>query len=268
MRGASRGQLGKNNNGCTQPPIRAQAGSRPGAGPRPARASQSPAPRLLSGGRPILQHHDVRRDGAVRHHLLSSPRSRQPAGHDAAHRRHDLGFPGGAADAAGRPQHRLSRRLAVRHGGRHRHVPRALYRQLPCHVRRRPHPRLRGGLPADVPLRRSRAGADPLPRQGDFVGDCRRCRRGRDRPQPGARDARSDDAALPCDLCRHSLPARHRLYDHVVHHVSPRSRRRLRPQARPRSPHPRARCGSLPASRASSHLLWPACWRSARCPSS
>ena len=135
------------------------------------------------------------------------------------HRRDDLGVSGGAADAAGRPQHRLPRRLAVRHGGRHRHVHRTVHRQLPRHVRRRPHPRLRGGLPADVPLRRGGTGADPVPRQGDFVGDRRRRRRRRDRPQPRARDARSDDAALRCDLCRHSRPARHRLYDHVFHHL-------------------------------------------------
>ena len=37
---------------------------------------------------------------------------------------------------------------------------------------------------------------------------------------------------------------------------------------RPKSPHRRARCGRLPASRASSRPSWPACWRSARCPSS
>ena len=64
-------------------------------------------------------------------------------------------------------------------------------------------PRLRGGLPADVPLRRGGTGADPIPRQGDFMGHRRRRRRRRDRAQPRARDARSDDAALRCDLCRH-----------------------------------------------------------------
>ena len=42
----------------------------------------------------------------------------QPAGDHAAHRRDDLGVSGGAADAARRPQHRLPRRLAVRHGRR------------------------------------------------------------------------------------------------------------------------------------------------------
>ena len=47
----------------------------------------------------------------------------------------------------------------------------------------------------------------PLPRQGDFVGHGRRRRRRRDRTQPGARDARSDDADLSCDLCRDSRPA-------------------------------------------------------------
>jgi len=41
----------------------------------------------------------------------------------------------------------------------------------------------------------------------------------RDRAQPRARDARSDDAAICCDLCRHSRPARHRFYDHVFHHL-------------------------------------------------
>ena len=229
MRAASRDLLGKNNNGCAEPRIRAQAGSRSGAGPRPARPSQSPAARLLPGGRPILQHHDVCGDGTVRHHLLSSPRSRQPAGHDAASRRDDLGVSGGAADAADRPQHRLPRRLAVRHGGRHRHVHRAVHRQLPRHVRRRPHPRLRGRLPADVPLRRGGTGADPLPRQGDFMGDGRRRRRRRDRPQPRARDARSDDAALPCDLCRDSRACTSSFSRSCPSSASPRSRRRPRP---------------------------------------
>ena len=80
-------------------------------------------------------------------------------------------------------------------------------------------PRLRGCLPADVPLRRGGAGADPLPRKSDFVGDGRRRRGRRDRPQPRARDARPDDAALPCDVCRHSLPAPHRFHDHVFHQL-------------------------------------------------
>jgi len=48
---------------------------------------------------------------------------------------------------------------------------------FPDHVRRWPDPRLRGSVPADVPLRRSGTGADPLPCQGDFVGDRRRRRR-------------------------------------------------------------------------------------------
>ena len=223
---------------------------------------------MLSGRRPILQHHDVRSDRAVRHHLLSPPRSRQPAGHDAAHRGDDLGIPGGALDATGRPEHRLSRRLAVRHGGRNRHVPRAVYRQLPRHVRRRPRSRLRGCLPADVPLRRGGVGADPLPRKSDFVGDGRRRRGRRDRPQPRARDARPDDAALPRDVWRHSLPAPHRFHDHVFHQL---------PLGCDGSPHRQpgrdhgtsaSAARDCRASRASSRLRWPACWRSARCLSS
>ena len=263
-----RDRLGKNNNGCAESRIRAQAGSRSGTGARPAHPPQSPAAHLLPGRRPILQHHDVCGDGAVRHHLLSSSRIRQPAGHDAASRRDDLGVSGGAADAAHRPEHRLPRRFAVRHGGRHRDVHRTVHRQLPRHVRRRSHPRLRGSLPADVPLRRGGTGADPLPRQGDFMGDRRRRRRRRDRTQPRARDARSDDAALRRDLCRHSRPARHRLYDHVFHHLPIGRARRLRPRARPTLPCRRVRCWRSRASRASSRRRWPACWRSARCPSS
>ena len=51
------------------------------------------------------------------------------------------------------------------------------------------------------------------------------------------------DAALSCDLCRHPRPARHRLHDHVVHHL-PLDRdlhRSRRPQPKP--PHRRVRCG-------------------------
>ncbi len=267
-RAASRDLLGKNNNGCTEPRVRTEAANRSGAGPRPARPSQSAAARLLPGGRPVLQHHDVRGDGPVRHHLLSPPRSRQPAGHDAAHRRDDLGVSGGAVDAAGRPQHRLSRRLAVRHDRRHRDVPRPLHRQLPGDVPRRPDSRLCGVLPADVPLCRGGAGAAPLPRQGDFLGDGRRRRRRGDRPQPRARDARSGDAAVSGDLCHDFHSAHHRFHDHVLHHLPfgrdlERGRRPCRSIGAAA-----AAAGRSPASRASSRPSWPACWRSARCPSS
>ena len=57
-------------NGCSQSTVRPQAASRLRAGARPQCPPQSAAARLLPGGWSVLQHHDVRGDRAVRHHLL------------------------------------------------------------------------------------------------------------------------------------------------------------------------------------------------------
>ena len=265
--GASRGQLRNNNNGCTESPIRAQTGNRSGSESRPARASQSPAAGLLPGGRPVLQHHDVRGDGLSvitfyhRPDLATLPVTMQHIGVML------WVFP------AALLMQRVGRSIGFRVGSLFG-MAGAIIMCLGLYTANflvmcagGLDPRLRRGLPADVPLRRGRTGADPLPRQGDFVGYRRRRRRRRDRPQPGARDARSDDAALSRDLCGDSRPARHRLHDHVLHQL-PLGRDPPRPPARPRSPHRRGRCGRSPASRASSRPSSPACWRSARCPSS